>query len=162
MKRRGVVAVVACLLASLMATGQAPAQQGPSITADPPAVPGEGTYDFTITGSGWTAGSVIFVVPCTVPGEQLTTAHADDAISTAISALTADDCIPVTGGDGGECSRWQLRRPDGLAQRIFQRRDVRPLPFLRAAHQRHHRMLGPQLRRSGRRSDRSIQRRHHR
>lgn len=78
--RRIAVAAVASLLAGLVVTGlvmaglvmtglvvtgQVAAQQRPSISADPPAVPGEGTYDFTITGSGWTPGSVIFVVPCT-------------------------------------------------------------------------------------------------
>ena len=107
MKRRIAVAAVASVLALFVLTGQAAAQQGPSISADPPAVPGEGTYTFTITGSGWTAGALIFIVPCTVTGEQLTTAHSTDAIIAAMSGATADSCIlsPIggpapVGGDG--------------------------------------------------------------
>ena len=93
MKRRVAVAAVASVLALFVLTGQAAAQQGPSISADPPAVPGEGTYTFTITGSGWTAGALIFIVPCTVSGEQLTTAHSTDAIIAAMSGATADSCV---------------------------------------------------------------------
>jgi hypothetical protein len=106
MKRRVAVAAVASVLALFVLTGQAAAQQGPSISADPPAVPGEGTYTFTITGSGWTAGTLIFIVPCTVSGEQLTTAHSTDAIIAAMSGATADSCVlsplgSATAGDDG-------------------------------------------------------------
>ena len=91
--RRGVaVAAAASVLALLVPTGQTAAQQTPSISTDPRAVPGEGIYDFTITGSDWTPGFVIYVVPCTVPGEQLTTAHSPDAIDAAMSDLTEDSC----------------------------------------------------------------------
>ena len=107
MKRRVAVAAVASVLALFVLTGQAAAQQRPSISADPPAVPGEGTYTFTITGSGWTAGALIFIVPCTVSGEQLTTAHSTDAITAAKSGATADSCVltpigaPAPVGDDG-------------------------------------------------------------
>ena len=100
------MAAAASVLALLLPTGQTAAQQGPSLSVDPPAVPGEGTYTFRITGSGWTPTLVIFVVPCTVPGEQLTTAHSTNAIDTAISVMTEDNCtIDVLGsatvkGDG--------------------------------------------------------------
>ena len=106
--KRGVAAAAAVsVLAMLVPTSQPAAQQTPSISADPRAVPGEGTHTFTIAGSGWTPGASIFVVPCTVPGEQLTTAHSPEAIEASLSVMTVDDCTlrpiggPATvGGDG--------------------------------------------------------------
>ncbi|MCE2512920.1 MAG: hypothetical protein J4F50_10300, partial [Acidimicrobiia bacterium] len=71
------------------------------------AVAGPGTYTFTVTGSGWSPGLLVFIVPCTVPGEQLTTATPTDEIVAVTSALGTDDCVlsPIggpapVGGDG--------------------------------------------------------------
>ena len=97
---------VVSVLALLVLTSQASAQDGPLLTADPPAVEGPGTYTFTLTGSGWSA-SPIFIVPCTVPGEQLTTATSTDAIVAVLEGMGQADCILaplgapiVPGGDG--------------------------------------------------------------
>ena len=106
MKRIVALTAVASLLALFVLTSQASAQDGPSLTADPPAVDGPGTHTFTLTGSGWSVSSV-FIVPCTVPGEQLTTASSTDAIVAALEGMGQADCIlaplggaiPV-GGDG--------------------------------------------------------------
>ncbi len=107
MKRIMALTAVASVLALLALTSQASAQDGPLLTADPPAVEGPGTYTFTLTGSGWSPGLIVFIVPCTVPGEQLTTASSTDAILGALSGMGQDDCIlaplggPVpVGGDG--------------------------------------------------------------
>lgn len=106
MKRIMALTAVVSVLALLVLTSQASAQDGPLLTADPPAVDGPGTYTFTLTGSGWSA-SPIFIVPCTVPGEQLTTASSTDAIVAALEGMGQNDCIlaplgaPITvGGDG--------------------------------------------------------------
>ena len=106
MKRVMALTAIVSVLALFVLTSQASAQDGPLLTADPPAVEGPGTYTFTLTGSGWSA-SPIFIVPCTVPGEQLTTASSTDAIVAALEGMGQADCIlaplgaaiPV-GGDG--------------------------------------------------------------
>lgn len=92
MKRAVAVAAVASVLALFALTGQAAAQDGPSLRADPPAVPGPGTHTFTLTGSGWQTGLLIFVVECNVPGDQLTTASSADDIATAMGSMVSEDC----------------------------------------------------------------------
>ncbi len=106
MKRIMALTAIVSVLALFVLTSQASAQDGPLLTADPPAVPGPGTYTFTLTGSGWSA-SPIFIVPCTVPGEQLTTASSTDAIVAALEGMGQNDCILaplgapiIVGGDG--------------------------------------------------------------
>ena len=107
MKRLMALTAIVSVLALFVLTSQASAQDGPLLTADPPAVDGPGTYTFTLTGSGWSAGLSVFIVPCTVPGEQLTTASSTDAIVAALEGMGQADCIlaplgaPITvGGDG--------------------------------------------------------------
>lgn len=99
MKRTLAVAAVASLLALFALTNQAAAQEGPMLTADPPAVPGPGEYTFTLTGSGWTPGLLVFIVPCTIPGEQFTTATPMDTMLAAMGGMGQDDCVlqPVGG-----------------------------------------------------------------
>lgn len=107
MKRIMALTAVVSVLALLVLTSQASAQDGPSLSADPPAVDGPGTYTFTLTGSGWSPGLGVFVVPCTTPGDQLTTATPTDEIVAVASSLGTDDCVlspiapPITVGDDG-------------------------------------------------------------
>ena len=107
MKRIMALTAIVSVLALFVLTSQASAQDAPLLTADPPAVEGPGTYTFTLTGSNWSPGLMVFIVPCTVPGEQLTTASSTDAIVGALSGMGQDDCIlaplgpPIAvGGDG--------------------------------------------------------------
>lgn len=99
MRRAAAIAAVASVLALFALTGQAAAQDGPLLQADPPAVPGPGTYTFTLTGSGWQSGLLVYIVPCTVGGDQLTTASSADDIAAAMGAIVTEDCqlIPIGG-----------------------------------------------------------------
>lgn len=99
MKRTLAMSLVASVLALFALTGQAAAQDGPALQADPPAVPGPGTYTFTLTGSGWQSGLLVYIVPCTVGGDQLTTASSTDDIVAAMEAIASEDCqqIPIGG-----------------------------------------------------------------
>ena len=107
MKRIMALTAIVSVLALFVLTSQASAQDGPLLTADPPAVDGPGTHTFTLTGSGWSAGLTVFIVPCTVPGEQLTTASSIDAIVAALAGMGQADCIlaplgpPIPVGDDG-------------------------------------------------------------
>ena len=107
MKRIMALTAVVSVLALFVLTSQASAQDGPSLSADPPAVDGPGTHTFTLTGSGWSPGLLVFIVPCTVPGDQLTTATPIDEIVAVMGGMGADSCVlsPVggpapVGGDG--------------------------------------------------------------
>ena len=107
MKRIMALTAIVSVLALFVLTSQASAQDGPLLTADPPAVDGPGTYTFTLTGSGWSPGLIVFIVPCTTPGEQLTTATSTDDIIATLAGMGQDDCIlaplgaPIpVGGDG--------------------------------------------------------------
>ena len=91
MKRTLAVAAVASLMALFGLTSQAAAQEGPMLTADPPAVPGPGEYTFTLTGSGWSV-PLVFIVPCTLPGDQLTTATPIEEIVATMGAISQDAC----------------------------------------------------------------------
>ena len=99
MKRTLAVAAVAVVLALFALTSQAAAQDGPSLVADPPAVAGPGSQTFTITGSGWNSGLLVYIVPCTLSGDQLTTASSADDIAAAMGAMASEDCerIPIGG-----------------------------------------------------------------
>ena len=99
MKRAVAVAAVASALALFALTGQAAAQEGPSFRADPPAVAGPGTQTFTLTGSGWQSGLLVYIVPCTLPGDQLTTASSTDDILETMLSLASDACerVPLGG-----------------------------------------------------------------
>ena len=93
MKRIVALTAVASLLALFALTSQASAQDAPTLSADPAAVAGPGTYSFTLTGAGWSPGLLVFIVPCTVPGEQLTTATPMDEVVAIATAMGPDDCI---------------------------------------------------------------------
>ena len=102
MKRIMALTAAVSLLALFALTSQASAQGGPSLTADPATVPAEGEYTFTLSGSGFTAGLALFVLPCTAPGEPMTPENA----AQAIAAIGQTDCDlgsmtpTVVGADG--------------------------------------------------------------
>ena len=106
MKRIMALTAAMSLLALFVLTSQANAQDGPSVSADPAAVAGPGSQAFALTGSGWNPGLFLFVVECTIPGDQLTTATPADDIAAVMSGVEADDCTQspigtaVVGGDG--------------------------------------------------------------
>ena len=105
MKRIMALTVAVSLLALLVLTSQASAQDGPSLTADPAYVPAEGDYTFTVSGAGFTAGLALFVLPCTAPGEPMT----PDNVAQAIAAIGQTDCnlaslTPVVVGADGTFS----------------------------------------------------------
>ena len=83
MKRIMALTAAVSVLALLVLTSQASAQDGPSLTADPAYVPAEGDYTFTVSGAGFTAGLALFVLPCTAPGEPMT----PDNVAAAIAAI---------------------------------------------------------------------------
>ncbi len=87
------MAMAASLLALGVMASQAAAQDSPSIQIEPAAVAGPGSHKFTITGANWNPGLALFVVPCSVPGEQLTTDTPMQEILAAATALTIDDCV---------------------------------------------------------------------
>ena len=105
MKRIMALTAAVSLLALFALTSQASAQDGPSLTADPPAVPAEGEYTFTLSGAGFTAGLALFVLPCTAPGEPMT----PENVAQAIGAIGQTDCnlgsmTPVVVGADGTFS----------------------------------------------------------
>lgn len=103
MKRIMALTAIVSVLALFVLTSQASAQDGPLLTADPPAVPGPGTYTFTLTGSGWSPGLLIFIVPCTYPGDQLTTATPVEDMVAVLGSLGQDACVlaPMASGPVG-------------------------------------------------------------
>ena len=102
MKRIMALTAAVSMLALLVLTSQAHAQDGPSLTADPAYVPAEGDYTFTVSGSGFSAGLALFVLPCTAPGDPMTPENAAEAIGRIgqtdcdLSSLTP----AVVGADG--------------------------------------------------------------
>lgn len=94
MKKITLIGLVVALMA--LFAGPAAAQDGPTLTADPVAE--AGTNDINVTGSGFTAGLALFVLPCADAGGDIDTFNnADDPGSLCdTSALT-----PVTVGDDG-------------------------------------------------------------
>lgn len=102
MKRIMALTAAASLLALFALTSQASAQDGPTLTADPATVPAEGEHTFTLSGSGFTPGLALFVLPCTAPGEPMTpenVAQAIGAIEQAHCDLTNMTQVEV-GADG--------------------------------------------------------------
>ncbi len=99
MKRVMALTAAASLAALFALASQAHAQDGPTLSADPAVVDGPGTNTFTLAGGGWSPGLQVFIVPCTVPGEQLTTATPPDELAARLSVLTPDNCalIPIGG-----------------------------------------------------------------
>ena len=101
MKRIIALVAAATVMALLVLPSQAAAQDGPALSIDPPAVDGPGTHTFTITGSGWSAGLLVFIVPCTYEGDQLTTASSTDDMVAALGQLATnpDACVrsPIGG-----------------------------------------------------------------
>ncbi len=93
MKRIMALTAIVSVLALFVLTSQASAQDGPSLSADPPAVAGPGTYSFTLTGSGWTPGLLVFIVPCTYSGDQLTTATPVEDMAAVLGTLAEDACV---------------------------------------------------------------------
>ncbi len=91
-KRFAAVVAAASFLALGVMASQASAQDGPSIQIDPAAVAGPGSHTFTITGANWNPGLAIFIVPCTVPGEQLTTATPMSDLMSVAGAMTPANC----------------------------------------------------------------------
>ncbi len=108
MKRIMALVAVASVMALLALPSQAAAQDGPTLTIDPPAVDGPGTHTFTINASGWSPGLLVFIVPCSYDGDQLTTASTADDLAAAEAQLdNPDNCVRVpiggpapVGGDG--------------------------------------------------------------
>ncbi len=107
MKRILALTAAASLAALFALASQAHAQDGPTLSADPAVVDGPGANTFTLAGAGWSPGLQVFIVPCTVPGEQLTTATPPDELAARLSVLTPDNCalVPIGGpatvaGDG--------------------------------------------------------------
>lgn len=102
MKRILALAAVAGLVALFAMSAPAAAQDGPTMTSDPAVVPAEGDYDFTVSGSGFTPGLAVFVLPCTVPGEPMT----PDNVAEAMAGMGQSDCNiasltpAVVGSDG--------------------------------------------------------------
>ena len=92
MKRIMALTAAVSLLALFVLTAQANAQSTPTLEADPPAVAGPGAQSITLTGTGWNPGLFVFVVECTVPGDQLTTATPMDEIVAAMMSMAEDDC----------------------------------------------------------------------
>ncbi|MXV98644.1 MAG: hypothetical protein F4Z90_07920 [Acidimicrobiaceae bacterium] len=105
MKKIMALAAATSVLALLVLTSPASAQDGPSLTADPAAVPAEGEYTFTLSGAGFTAGLALFVLPCTAPGEPMT----PENVAQAIASIGQTDCdlgsmTPVVVGADGTFS----------------------------------------------------------
>ena len=102
MKRIMALTAAVSMLTLLVLTSQAHAQDGPSLTADPAYVPAEGDYSFTVSGSGFTAGLALFVLPCTAPGDPMT----PENVAEAIGRIGQTDCNlgsltpAVVGADG--------------------------------------------------------------
>jgi hypothetical protein len=102
MKRIVALTAAVSMLALLVLASQAHAQDGPSLTADPATVPAEGDYTFTVSGSGFTAGLALFVLPCTAPGDPMT----PENVGEAIARIGQTDCDlgsltpAVVGADG--------------------------------------------------------------
>ena len=65
---------------------------GPAITVDPAAVPLAGSYDFTITGTGFDPGSTIFVRICTIPGDPVSADTPAEDLAASIDEVDRSDC----------------------------------------------------------------------
>ena len=102
MKRIMALTAAVGMLALFALASQAHAQDGPTMAADPAYVEAEGEHTFTVSGSGFTPGLALFVLPCTVPGEPMTLEN----VEASIDAMGREDCNlasltpTVVGADG--------------------------------------------------------------
>ncbi len=94
MKRIIAVAAAASLIALFAFAGSASADgHGPTVTSDPATVAAEGEeHTFTVTGSGFTPGNVLFVLPCTYPGDPLTPDSTPEQMAASLGAITQASC----------------------------------------------------------------------
>lgn len=105
MKRIMALTAATSILALFMLASQASANGAPLMTSDPAYVPAEGEYTFTVSGTGFTPGLALFVLPCTVPGAPMTPDNAEEAIA----GMGQDNCnlgslTPAVVGDDGTFS----------------------------------------------------------
>lgn len=96
----------ALAMMSFFATPAASAQDGPTMTIDPVSVDAPGEQTFTLTGTGWTVGT-IFVLPCTVPESG------DPADISAETDCDSTDLTPVPIVDGGFTQEVTYEVPEG-------------------------------------------------
>lgn len=110
MKRILALVTLTSAVALFAFAGHAAAQETATLTADPATVPAEGSYTFTVTGSGFIPDSSgVNVLPCTLPGETLSPASSAEEIAAAVAVLNplGGDCdlgnvTPVSiDSDGG-------------------------------------------------------------
>ncbi len=95
MKKLSVIGLVVAFLA--LFAGPVVAQDGPAMTVEPSSVEAAGTYDFTVSGEGFTAGNSIFILPCAgAEGDLQVLADGDSSALCDLASLT-----PVSIGDDG-------------------------------------------------------------
>ncbi len=80
-----------------------------AVASDPATAASAGQRSFTVSGSGFTAGSSLSVAACTVPGDALTPASTVLEIAEQAAAMGDDDCdtagaVSVTAGADGDFS----------------------------------------------------------
>ena len=108
MKRIMALAALVSVVALFAFTTQAAAQDGPSLSADPPTVAAEGEHSFTVSG-GFSPGISLFVLPCTIPGDPVSVSTPLPELAAALGSITVADCnmsslTPVAAGDDGSFS----------------------------------------------------------
>ncbi|MCY4664548.1 MAG: hypothetical protein OXC00_07785, partial [Acidimicrobiaceae bacterium] len=110
MKKIMALTAAVSMLALFVLTSQASAQTQGTLTADPPTVPAAGQHSFTVTGSGFNAGTSLNVLPCTLSGAELTPDSTAAEISAAADRMNPfADCdlgnlTPVTVDSSGNFS----------------------------------------------------------
>ena len=88
MKKIMALTATVSMLALFVLTTQAHAQDGPTLTADPPTVPAAGTHTFTVAGSGFNPNFALNVLPCTIPGAELTPESTQAEIAAAQARIS--------------------------------------------------------------------------
>jgi hypothetical protein len=92
MKRARLLAAVFDLAFIAVVAVPAGAQDGPSITVEPATVDTADEHEFTITGTGWSATTPIFVLPCAFPETgSAGDIDADTCDATNLTPATAED-----------------------------------------------------------------------
>ena len=109
MKRIMALVALVSVVALFAFTTQAAAQDGPSLSADPPTVAAEGEHSFTVSGAGFSPGISLFVLPCTIPGDPVSVSTPLPELAAALGSITVADCnmsslTPVAAGDDGSFS----------------------------------------------------------